>query len=216
MRLSGRLLGAAVCSCLILSITVGCATYETQKNVPASEGGTLSKESSVSAGAVDFRCCSLAEKNTCRNYLGIDPASTGMVPLLLKVQNNGNDPVKIDLTHCFLTTSQEGETFNALALNDACERARRGDASVIGAAIAFGAIGAVISGTQTAQANRTLDQDYYDKCFKPTMINAGAKGEGVIFFDAPKEKQDLLRSLIMTTIDVNTMERKETQIELPR
>ncbi len=216
MRLSGQLLRVTICSCLILSLTGGCATYDTQKNISNSESNILGKEYFVTVGDIDFRCCSLAAKDTSQKYLGIDPASTGMVPLLLKVRNNGSNPVKVDLTRCFLANSQGSEIFKALALSDATERARRSDAAVVGATLAFGMIGGLISGSQTAQANRTLEQDYYDKYFKPTLINTGSEGQGVIFFDTPEEKQSLIRYLVITTIDIKTMDQNETRIQLPR
>jgi hypothetical protein len=216
MGLSIPALRAALCICLIICTIGGCATYETQKISSAPGSSTLSKESSASMGAVSFRCVSLADKDASRNYLGVDPSSTGMVPVFVKVQNNGDHPIKVDCAKCFLTASAGGETFRALTVNEACERARRSDAHVIAATFAFGMMGAIISGTHVAEVNRTLEQDYYDKSFKPTLLNSGAEGQGVIFFDALGEKQALLRSLVVTTIDVDTMEPRETQLDLPR
>ena len=216
MRLPVPICRLTLYSCLIVSATVGCATYDARKVSSIQEISTLCKQSSANMGPVGFRCCSLAGREAGESYLGLDPALAGMVPVLLRIQNNGNNPVKVDLANCFVCTDAREETFKTLTPSEACDRARRNDAHVIAVGIAFGPAGALISGAQAAEVNRTLEQDYHDKSFKPTLISSGFEGQGIIFFDVPKERQLSLNSLIVSTIDANTMEQREVIIDLSK
>jgi len=216
MRPSIRCCLAVFCSCLTFNALIGCVSYEAKK-VSAPEGTSLGSEFFANTGAVEFRCYSLANPDASRLYLGIDPASTDMVPVMLKVANNGSSPIKLELHDCLLKSIPGGETFGALTLKYACERARRSDvAPVLGAILVFGVAGAFVSGNQVAETNRTLEEDYYRKSFKPALINSQCEGQGIIFFDVPKQKQGLLQTLVIVTTDLNSMQRTETVIDLQR
>lgn len=193
----------------------GCASYQTKSLSSVPEHGAAMNEFIGASDSVEVRCTPMMDKEMAKSYLGIEPSKVEMVPVLFKVQNNGTSPIKVDIsrTALILDGAADGP---CLSLDDACNKARRGEGEVIGWGIAFGAVGAMASGNKVAEANRALESDYQKKAFKPTLINAGGKGEGVLFFDVPKDRQQLVRSVRLSYLDLSTSETREIHIGLQR
>jgi hypothetical protein len=204
---------------LIASLPVlfsACVTYNVRKLPDPQEGSTTRKESVVAVETAELHCVSLSGKQDSRDYLGLDPASSNMVPVLLRIENHGRFPVKVDLSRTFLTLTM-GENRRSLTLEESCDRARRADAApVLGAAIMFGLIGAAAGGAQAASANRSLEEDYFQKYFRPTLINSEASGRGVVFFDVPADKQSAITLLTVTLVDVSTGAPTPVTMDFPR
>ncbi len=205
---------SAFCACIALCTVAGCASYDAKNITSVSMRGTSVKEFATSVDGVDVRCCPLVDREASQKYLGIDPSSAGVIPIFLSIRNNTDSPLKVEVGKCFTATDSRGGIFNALTIGEASERARRSDVvPVVWSSMIFGVAGMIIAGNQVAEVNRTIDQDYHEKSFKPTLINSGFEGKGIIFFDVPKEEQTSITSLVLTTTNLNTMEHKETTLE---
>lgn len=202
---------------LFIQITIlvlaGCASYEAKKISSAPEAETA-REVKVSSGSLEISAVAMFDKESANSYLGIDPGAKGMAPIFFRIRNNGAGPVKINTSSSYITAESTDKS-PCLTIEEACNRARRGDAAeVIGWSLAFGVTGALASGANTAEVNRTLERDYYEKQFKPTLINAGGTGEGFLFFDVPKEKQATVRTAAISYLDLAASETREIKIDL--
>jgi hypothetical protein len=153
------------------------------------------------------------DEETAKGYLGISPGAAGMVPVYFKVQNNGDGPIKVEISKAYLSSGTE-ETVPCLSLEAACDRARRSDGEVMMWGVAFGMFAMMASASNVAEVNRTIDSDYQQKQFKPALINAGGMGEGVLFFDVPKEKQAEIRSAVLLYSDLGSGETREVRFNL--
>ncbi len=124
----------------------------------------------------------------------------------MKIANWGNDPIKVDFSASSLV-SDTGESFRHLSIDEAIEIARRGDAEVVGWTIAFGLIGALASGSNTASTNKSLEEDYHNKSFKPTLINTKSSGEGLVFFYVPADKLERVNTALIQLMNVTSQEQ---------
>ena len=165
-----------------LLMVIGCASYE-----PEQEGRDVSlpgEEIVVEQDQLVVRLHPVFEKTAARNYFGINPAASHMMPAMLSLENVGDEIVRLDLEESYLVMRAD-EQWHVLALDEAIDRALRSDAEVIGWALAFGTVGAIISMDNVTTTNRTLEQDYHAKHFRPVVINGGQSGHGVVFFERP-------------------------------
>jgi len=175
----------------------GCATYAPADKAATAPTDILKKnEAVVSSEPYEFHVVVLKDRELAKNYVGIDPFTSSMIPVFMKINNYGDDLIKIDVSGSALLTDT-GEPFSSLKIDEAIERARRSDASVVGWTIAFGMVGAFASAGQTTSVNKSLEEDYHGKSFKPTLINSKASGEGLVFFNVPPEKQALINEAII-------------------
>jgi hypothetical protein len=172
---------------MVFLVFSGCASYEPAKSSgPAATNEPKGKEIVARDGSVEVHLVPLFDKERAQPYLGIDPAQSKTMPVLLRVVNNGDEPVKVELQDSCLLVGED-EQWRTLSLPEAIDRALRSDAAVVGWGIGFGLIGWMVAADGAAGTNRTLEQDYHAKYFKPTLINAGASGQGVVFFDVPRK-----------------------------
>lgn len=197
---------------VLLLFLAGCATYKAQKIPLAQASGGLKNEVLLTVDSIEVRCVSLGKEEDCQTYFGVD-SSADMLPVLVRIRNDTGNPLKVNLSSSYLITSS-GARCRLLSLEESFGRARRGEGSVEAAAVAFGVTGVLVSGSQTAKANRSLEQDYHEKYFKPTLINTGGQGEGVLFFDVAGIEDVHVGSLTITLLDVSTNETRELRIEL--
>jgi hypothetical protein len=189
---------------LVLSAFCGCATYEpAQSSGPAAGSEPNEKEIVVRDGSVEVHLVPLFDKARAKPCLGIDPAQGKIMPALLRVVNTGDLPVKVELQDSCLLVGQD-ERWRTLSLPEAIDRALRSDAAVVGWGIGFGLIGWMVAADGAAGANRTLEQDYHAKYFKPTLINGGASGQGAVFFDVPRKGKCHIGAAIVRVRRVNT------------
>jgi hypothetical protein len=138
-----------------------------------------------------------------REYFGIDPAKSRMVPAMLSLENVGDEIVRLDLEDSYLAL-ESGEQWHVLSLDEAIDRALRSDAEVIGWTLAFGLVGAAVSMDHSTSTNRTLEQDYHAKYFRPVVINAGQSGRGVVFFERPAPAGRKISSMVVQATRLNT------------
>lgn len=174
---------------MMFLLFTGCASYEPAKHPdPAASSGEISKEIVATADSIELRLIPLFDAERAKPYLGIDPATSRIMPAVLKVTNTGNEPIRVDLQDSSLRIG-DNERWATLSLTEAIDRALRSDAHVVGWTIALGLPAWLISADQAAATNQTLEQDYHAKYFKPTLINAGGTGQGVVFFDVPRKSE---------------------------
>jgi hypothetical protein len=122
-----------------------------------------------------------------KTNVGVTPSASGMLSVFVRVENGAENPVKVDLANSFLLIN--GEKYPSLAAESAVERAQRGDAvPVAGMTVLFGLIGGIATGSVIATGNRTIEEHYQEKSFKPTLINTKSCGSGLVFFEFSKEK----------------------------
>lgn len=196
----------------VILIATGCASYETKKMPAMAEVRGARGEVTARDGSLEVHAVPMLDKETANTYLGIDPSATGMAPILFKIRNNGAGPVKIDMSRSYLS-SKSDERSSCLSLDEACTRARSSDAEVVGWGVAFGVVGMMASSSKVTEANLALENDYQRKQFKPTLINTGGVGEGVLFFDVPKDKQPSIRSAVIAYLDLSVNESREITLD---
>ncbi len=196
-----------ICLCVsstLLFTLAGCTSYDPARHPelpPPGEGGT----DGVVAGdsSLEIHFVPLFDKERAKAYLGINPASSRIMPALVKVVNLDKQPIKVDLRGSHLVVDPN-EHWKSLELGEAIRRALRSDAEVVGWMFAFGLPAWYAAAGNAANVNRTLEQDYHTKYFKPTLINAGASGQGVVFFDAPQQDEHHISAAVIRVRKVNT------------
>ncbi len=200
---------------LSMILMIGCATYEPRNNSQKfTEDNILKNETVGYAEPLEVHIVVFIGQEVAKNYVGINPKKSNMLPVFMKILNNGNDVIKIDLQRSFLL-AKSGENYQSLTLEESIKRAERSDAEVVGWTIGFGLVGALISGDKAASANKSLEEDYHNKFFKPTLINNKSSAQGILFFDVPKEKQPDINSVLIQALNINTNEVKKISLKLP-
>jgi hypothetical protein len=191
----------------------GCATYEPTEKPIALNTNLDQKVAQLTGDGLEMRVLDLREQQLAKGYVGIDPQRSGMLPLLLKVRNDTDRILKVDLAQSALVAGS-GESFPYLSTELSIERARINDAQNVGWTLAFGLMGGLVSGSKTAAANQSLDDDYRKKCFKPTLVMTRNTGEGIVFFDVPGDKQATIVSLELLITDIDKDESRHISIPL--
>jgi len=196
----------SICLCAVYPVFLtlsGCTSYGPAKHpelAPPSEGSADEIVAGDSTFEIHF--VPLFDKERANAYLGINPARSKIMPALVKVVNLDKQPIKVDLRGSYLVVDPN-EHWNSLELGEAIRRALRNDAEVVGWMFAFGLPAWYAAAGNAANTNRTLEQDYHAKYFKPTLINAGASGQGVVFFDAPQQGEYHISAAVIRVRKVN-------------
>ena len=200
----------------LVTILIGCATYQPgDAPSPITEDDILQDQVVLTMDSLEFHLAPLTNQQIAKKYLGLDPLKSNMLPVFMRVHNSGNQIVKIDISLSFLLTTS-GESYPALALEQSIDRAMRSHGEVVAWTIGFGLIGALASGSQVASANRTLEEDYLAKRFKPTLINAEGSAQGIVFFDIPAEEQGNISSAVIHVLNLTTNDAKHISINLTK
>lgn len=197
----------------LISLMIGCASYET---VETKEKEPVKNEIFVNVNSLNIHFVSLANRNLAMNYVGIDPERSSMLPMFIKIINRGNEVIKIQLSESYLVTGT-GEICRSLSVEESIDRAKKSDAEVVAWTLALAPIADVVMlGAMHANtsANRTLEEDYHDKYFKPTLINAGGSAQGIVFFVFPTTKQTKIILAIIQIKSIDTNEVKKVSINL--
>jgi hypothetical protein len=206
-----KIVGLCCCASafLLVFLLIGCTSY-TPANFTSAD--LLQRnEAVVKSEGREIHVVVLKDRRLARNYVGIDPVRSSMVPVFMKIINAGNDIVKVDIPGTSLLTDA-GESFHSLTIDQAIEKAMRSDAEVVGWTMAFGITGALASGSKAASANKSLEEDYHNKSFKPTLLNTKSSGEGLVFFHVPAEKQALINAIAIQLFNLQSNEPKKITI----
>lgn len=194
------------------ALLIGCATYSPSERANLTPTDILKKnEAVVSSESCEFHIVVLKDKDIAKSYVGIDPTQSSMIPVFMKIANSSNHLVKVDISGSSLLTDA-GEPFQSIPIDEAIEKARRSDAEVVGWTIAFGLMGGLVSGGNTASINKSLEEDYHQKSFKPSLINTKSSGEGLVFFYVLAEKQALINAAIIQLLNPTSNETKKVTV----
>jgi hypothetical protein len=201
-------------SSLVCFIIIGCATYKPLNKANQISTQNLIKNAIIrSEGKINIHISIIEDKELAKKYFGIDPLKSKMVPVAIKIDNNGEEIIKLDILSCHLVTDTN-VNYYALSIEEAITRALRSDASVIGWTIGFGLVGGLIAGDKAASTNKTLEEDYHAKYFKPTLINRGSSGEGIIFYDFSEKVFNHIESSVITISKLGSEEKVQINIKL--
>ncbi|NLF44201.1 MAG: hypothetical protein GX587_16030, partial [Bacteroidales bacterium] len=195
----------------IIFLVIGCASYDTVKK-PASQVDGL-KEIIIVQDSITVHYSPYFDDDLCKKYLGIKPSSAKMIPSLLKIENNSSKILKVNLEKSSLNVSDE--QCSSLELEDAFDRAKRSGAEVIAWQIGFGLIGASIAANNVTSANRSLEEDFHSKYFKPTLLNSGKTAQGVIFNQYPSGKAIRNCSFNLNISDLSSQKEINISILIP-
>ncbi len=203
--------------CILMACTfpiLGCAKYKpANTSNQISENKILENDVFISGNDIDIHFAAIKDKQTSKEYLGIDPYKSNMLPVLLKITNNRNEVIKVDLVNSYVIT-KTAELHNNLSIDEAIKKALRSDAEVVGWMIGFGCLGFLVAGDNAASINRSLEEDYHDKYFMPTLLNIGSTAKGIVFFDYPREAQGQIISSVIQLTSLNTNEKIQIKIQL--
>ena len=203
--------------CVVAILFYGCATYKPAENVH-----TLYERVSQKAGAdlivacneFEAQCIPIVNERVAKTNLGIHPAYLEMLPVFLKVENTGQNPIKVDLPNSFITIGEKQTIY--LDIDSVVERIAEKDA---GAAMAFGMMfgvlggvsGAVVGGTvgtaidNSKVGSGTVEGHYNRQSFSPVFIHPKNSGSGLAFYQVSKEELDSEGlTLSIPIVDLNT------------
>jgi hypothetical protein len=201
----------------LLLLSTGCVSY---KPVELKENEIIKKGVVAKIDSIEVSFIWLADRQVAMNYVGIDPQKSNMLPTFIKISNCGNKVIKVDLARSHLVT-ELGEELRSLSVEESIDRAKRSDAAVVAwtlglATISYVAAGGamIVAGNATTSVNRTLEEDYHNKYFKPTLINAGGCAQGIVFFGFPAKKQTKIILAVIQIKNIDTNEEKKVYINL--
>ena len=211
--------------CVLAILFSGCATYK-----PPDSIHTLYERVSQKVGAdltvtcdeFEVQCIPIVNERVAKTNLGIHPADLEMLTVFLKVENTGQNPIKVDLPNSFITIGEKQTTY--LDIDSVVERIAKKDAD---AAIAFGMMfgvlgglsgvvvgvttGAVIDSSKVGSG--TVEGHYNRQSFNPVFIHPENSGAGLVFYHLSKEDLDCERlTLSIPIVDLNTNNISNTEI----
>lgn len=193
---------------------LGCSTYGPAKHsgqgIPSD---AAEKETVVRSSSLEVHLVPLFDRESARRYLGIDPAKSRIMPALVTVMNASNEPVKVELSDSYLSAGTN-KHWRTLTLKEAIDRALRSDAEVVVWSIAFGMPAWLIAADNAAATNRTLEEDYHAKYFKPTLINAGSNGQEIVFFDLPQGEKRRASAAVIRVRGLNTGKYSDVSLDV--
>jgi len=201
----------AASALLLSAAAMGCASYEPVRKGALSE--EPSREVVVSRDSVTIHYFPYIDSSLCSYFLGIKPARTGLAPSLLKIENNGPGILKVNLDKCVLEVG--GDQCAPLAIDEVLARARRGGAEVVALQLGFGIGGMLAGANNVTSTNRSLEEDYHAKYFKPTLISPGKTAQGAVFNRFPDKTNfhNCVYHLNMT--DLSSQEEITLSIQVP-
>lgn len=181
--------------CLLLVVIclldlAGCISYEPSKHADSeAEPDFMAAGAVAESDWVKVRLMPLWQEDVAMRYLGIAPAKAGMLPAVLTVENRSQEPIKLDLARtCLRTTS--GEQWFTVPVSEATSRALAEDGKTVDAlalgVIPFSGLAYLSASDAYGKKSHSLEEDYHVKSFKPTLINGGSAGFGVVFFEFPQ------------------------------
>lgn len=196
---------------VIFGLLFGCASYETLKKQDTSDDGF--KEIIISEDSITVHYFPYIDSILCKKHLGIKPSRAQMIPSLLKIENNSTKIIKVNIEKCTLNISDE--KCSPLELEDAINRARRSGAEVVAWQVGFGLIGWSIAANNVTSTNRSLEEDYHSKYFKPTLINSGKTAQGIIFNQLPSVKSYRNGNFNLNITDLSSQNTINMNISIP-
>jgi len=202
--------------CILAILFYGCATYKPPDNIQTFYDRVSQKvgaDLSVTCNEFDVQCFPIINARMAKTNLGIYPANFEILPVFLKVENKGQNPIKVDLPNSFITIGEKQTTY--VDTDSVVDRIAKSDtdAAAIGAMLGvFGGVAGVVIGTGVGAVidsskvrSGTVEGHYYRQCFNPVFIHPKNSGRGVVFYNLSTEDFDCERlTLSVPIVDLNT------------
>lgn len=210
--------------CILAVVFYGCATYKPPDNIQ-----TLYDRVSQKAGAdlivicdgFKVQCIPIVNERVAKTNLGIHPAEFEMLPVFLKVENTGQNPIKVDLPNSFITIGEKQTTY--LDIDSAVGRiAKKDEDAAIGFGLIFGMLGGISGAVVGVAAGTAIDSSktgsgtvgghYYRQSFNPVFIHPNNSGGGLAFYKVSKEELDcegLTLSIPIEDLNTNKVSNAE-------
>ncbi len=136
-----------------------------------------------------------------------------MLAVLLVIDNHKNNPIKIDTFSSH--ASDNSSIYRTMHPHEAIKRVLITTPEAVATlGILFGPIVGLIAGAKQTDENILIEDYFWEKSFKPTLINSKKRGVGLIFFNIPKKAIDYSKlTYNITVIDLAT--NKNIPIQLP-
>ena len=203
--------------CVLAILFSGCATYRPPDNIQTfydrvsqKTGGNLT----VTHDEFEVQCIPIVNERVAKTNLGIHPAEFEMLPVFLKVENTGQNPIKVDLPNSFITIGEKQTVY--LDIDSVAGRiAKKDEDAAIALGMMFGvlgglsgavvgvATGAVIDSSKVGSG--TVEGHYYRHGFNPVFIHPKNSGGGLVFYHFAKEDLDCEKlTLSVPIIDLNS------------
>lgn len=161
-----------------------------------------------------------ATEEKCETAFDTDLYDEGVLPLLIMVENNGQQPYGVKVMD--IVVRDEDNVLKTLTPKEAASKAKR---SAVGRAIGWSLIvpivaipvAAVASASDTGKVNKQIINDFTAKSFQEGVIMPNKTLSGFLFIEVDKEREDLSDlKLEMTASNVDTGELTRISTSLPK
>jgi hypothetical protein len=203
--------------CVLAILFYGCATYKPPDNIQTfydrvsqKTGGNLT----VRHDEFKVQCIPIVNERMAKTNLGIHPVEFEMLPVFLRVENTGQNPIKVDLPNSFITIGEKQTVY--LDIDSVVGRiAKKDEDAAIGFGFIFGMLGGVSGVVVGVAAGTAIDSSktgsgtvgghYYRQSFNPVFIHPNNSGGGLVFYHLSKEDLDCEKlTLSVPIIDLNS------------
>lgn len=183
-------------SIFILLLFAGCASYTPSLVKLDPSGQNLGKEVK---GDLCIYVEEYATQEKCQKAFDTDLADEGVLPLLILVQNNGQQSYEVKIENI---TLRDGLTsIKALTPEETAGKAKRG---AVGRALGWSMIVPIISipiaiaasADHTSKVNKQIVEDFKAKSFQEGIIIPNKEQSGFLFFQMDKERKNLSSLLL--------------------
>jgi hypothetical protein len=189
----------------------GCATYDpvASRGLPLRPDPSGANVGKATRGDLTILVEEHASEKRSQEAFDTKLAEEGVLPLLIQVENAGQEPYEVKATDIIVRGAAVLKSFTP---EEAASKAER---SAVGRALGWSLIvpiigipiGVVASAMHTSRINKQLVQDFAAKGFQDGIITPRKERAGFLFFELDKGRKDLSGlSLEMTAKNVVTGE----------
>lgn len=199
---------------IVISVVLtGCvAQFEPRMSSPGSLGRGLPTVEQVKAG-LEVSLEEFASANKSRRAFDADIASKGVLPLLLRVENNGAREYKMDRNEvrAFLGGQALPPIYGFEAAKEAATRDYVGRAIVNTAmlgplAMYFWPVTMGLSAQHTRNINQDIEQHFENMEFTGAMVRPGGTASGFIYYRLPNNSEQLENLTVELKVEANGYE----------
>jgi len=215
MKLNRILISAA----FFLSLVVGgcTATFDPSLRLPELGMGGLPTVKDVREG-LEVSLEEYVSANKSRRAFDADIASYGVLPLLLRVENNGTREYKVDRSEikALLGGQALRPIYGYEAAKQGASREYVGKALVNTAmwgplGMFFGLPTIIASASHTREVNKKIEQHFENMEFADAMVKPNETIAGFVYFRLPESSQQLENLKVELTVEANGYEEQNVR-----
>ena len=217
MKLRKVIVGFSLIAAVLL---VGCATYDpvASRGLPLRPDPSGANVRKAVQGDLTLLVQEHATAEKSQEAFDTKLAEEGVLPLLIQVENAGQEPYEVKATDIIVRGAAVLKSFTP---EEAASKAER---SAVGRALGWSLIVPIIgipiavvaSAMHTSKINKQLVQDFAAKGFQDGIITPSKERAGFLFFELDKGRKDLSGlSLEMTAKNVVTGEPVMIVVPVP-